>query len=274
MRRIELKNKSVLITGAGRGLGKQLALYLAGVEGAKPVLVGRHRESLLDVASEIDELCNVEVKTIVQDLLADNAAKILFDKVRNERIFGLINNAGMTFYGRTEASRIEFFRSIIELDFKVVVELCLLFLSRFQASGEGFILNITSLASFVPIPFQSIYAAAKSATQNFSECLVQENKGSPVLISTFAPAGISTEMIEESGLAWHMKKYLSFYITPERAAEVAVKALKRGRHLILPGKLSKIIYFFINFLPRGILLMICNRIYGYEEYRVDDKRKI
>ncbi|UCF98244.1 MAG: SDR family NAD(P)-dependent oxidoreductase [Spirochaetaceae bacterium] len=274
MGRIELKNRTILITGASRGLGKHLALYLARIEGASLVLVGRSRESLQNVADEIGATCSVDVKIIAQDLLADNGAQILFDKLRHDRIFGLINNAGMTYYGDTEASQIDRFRSIIALDFKVVVELCLLFLSRFKANGEGFILNITSLASFVPIPYQSIYAAAKCATQSLSESLAEENKGSSIVISTFAPAGIVTDLIAESGLTLHMQKHLKFYITPEHAAELAIKALKRGRRLILPGYLTKIMYFFINVLPRATLLGLCTRIYRYDKYRMDACAKI
>jgi short-subunit dehydrogenase len=274
MGKMELRNRTVLITGATRGLGKQLAIYLANVEGANLVLVGRDRAGLQSVVDEIGEHCSVEVKIIPQDLLAENSAQIIFDEVQRDDIFGLVNNAGMTYYGETEVSQIDLFRSIIDLDFKVVVELSLLFLSRFKTRGEGFILNVTSLASFVPIPYQTIYAAAKSATQSFSECLAEENKNSPIVVSTFAPAGIVTDIIAESGLTRHMQKHLYFYVTPEHAAKLAIKSLKRRKRLIIPGYINRLIYFFINILPRTVLIAASAKIFKYDKYRIAEDKKV
>ena len=270
MGRIELQGRTVLVTGATRGLGKQIALYLAVHEGANLVLVGRNRSGLEQVAGQITARCSAGVRIMVQDLLETGSAKKICDQVRELDVFGLVNNAGSTYYGNTEASRIDVFRSIVELDFQVVVELSLLFLSRFKQAGDGFILNITSLAAFVPIPYQAVYAAAKSAAQSFSESLAEENRGSGIVVSTFAPAGIVTDIISESGLTLHMQKHRYVYLTPERAARLAVRALKRGRRLIVPGILNRFIYFLISLMPRPLLIAASGRVFRYEKYRIPD----
>ena len=273
MKKLALSGRNVLITGAARGLGKQLAISLATVEGANLILVGRDVAGLNNLVEEINSRCSVKTRIIVKDLLTEHSAKTLYDEIKDDDIFGLVNNAGMTYYGVTEASQIDLFRSIINLDFRVVVELSLLFLSRFKAKGEGFILNVTSLASFVPIPYQAVYAAAKGAAQSFSECLYQENRGSPVIISTFAPSGIITDMIEESGLTGHMHKHRYSYVSPERAATEAVRGLKRGKRLIIPGLTNRLIYVFMNLLPRRILIALARGIYKYDKYRGSDVRR-
>jgi len=270
MKKLALSGRNVLITGAARGLGKQLAISLATVEGANLILVGRDVAGLNNLVEEINSRCSVKTRIIVKDLLTEHSAKTLYDEIKDDDIFGLVNNAGMTYYGVTEASQIDLFRSIINLDFRLVVELSLLFLSRFKAQGEGFIVNVTSLASFVPIPYQAVYAAAKGAAQSFTECLYQENRGCPVVISTFAPSGIVTEMIHESGLTLHMEMHRYFYLTPESAARVVIRGLKRGKHVIIPGLINKLIYFFMNILPRSILVALAGKIYNFEKYRKPD----
>ena len=273
MKKLALSGRNVLITGAARGLGKQLAISLATVEGANLILVSRDVAGLNNLVEEINSRCSVKTRIIVKDLLTEHSAKTLYDEIKDDDIFGLVNNAGLTYYGETESSNLDLFRSIINLDFRVVVELSLLFLSRFKAKGEGFILNVTSLASFVPIPYQAVYAAAKGAAQSFSECLYQENRGSPVIISTFAPSGIITDMIEESGLTGHMHKHRYSYVSPERAATEAVRGLKRRKRLIIPGLTNRLIYVFMNLLPRRILIALARGIYKYDKYRGSDVRR-
>ena len=267
-RRLRLEGKTVLITGAARGLGKHLAVYLATVEKANLVLVDRNGPGLRVAAREIEG--HGEVTVIRCDLLEDGSVKSLFEMVRELDVFGLINNAGLTYFGETDAAELPRFESIIDLDFKVVVELSLLFLAGFKRKGGGFILNITSLAAFSPVPYQAVYAASKCAVQSFTESIYAENRGSPIVISTFAPSGIVTEMITDAKLTRHMEKHLYSYVTPEHAARFAVKALKRGKRLIIPGLANKLLYVFMSVLPRTILIILTRRIYRHDKYRIVD----
>lgn len=273
MRKLNLRERTILITGATRGLGRQLALSLAEHEGANLILVGRDETKLKELIDEIDRRCSVRTRIVVKDLLAEHSALSLFNEVDNEDIFGLVNNAGLTYYGPTEAASLDLFTSIIDLDFRRVVELTLLFYDKLKVKASGFILNITSLASFVPIPYQSIYSAAKAATQIFSECLFQENRESPVLISTFAPSGMATDMIERAGLTRHMQKYRFSYIDTERAAREIIRGLKRGKRLIIPGLINRLIYRIVDVVPRRFLVTLAGKIYYYEKYRTTDEAK-
>ena len=270
MSRINLSGRTVLITGAARGLGRQLALGLGVGEGSDLILVDRDEHGLEQLAAQIGTRSSVAVRIVVKDLLAEHCAQSLFDELENADVYGLVNNAGLTCYGPTAAARLDLYRSIIDLDFLRVVELSLLFLSRFKQRGEGFICNITSLGSFVPIPYQAIYAAAKGAAQSFSESLMMENRGGPILISTVAPSGIVTDMIAESGLARHMHAYRYSYLSAEQAAGQVIRGLKRGKRLIIPGLINRLIYLAINILPRNLLLRLAGKIYDFDTYGEKD----
>lgn len=266
MSKVSLSGRTVLITGAARGLGRALALGLGVREGSNLILVDRDEPGLERVAEQIGTRSSVTVRILVRDLLEEDCARSLFDVLESVDVYGLLNNAGLTCFGPTEVSQLDRYRSIIEMDFRLVVELSLLFLSRFTQRGGGFICNVTSLGSFVPIPYQAIYAAAKGAAQSFSESLYQENRGGAVTISTVAPSGIVTDMIAEAGLAGHMNAHRFSYLSPEEAARQVIRGLKRGKRLIIPGFINRLIYLAINILPRNLLLGLAGRIYDYGKY--------
>ena len=270
MSKVRLSGRTVLITGAARGLGRELARRLGLREGANLVLVDRDEQGLQRLAEQIRAQSGATVRILVKDLLEAESARGIFEELRDADITGLVNNAGQTCYGPTEAARLDLYRSIIELDFRLVVELSLLFLSLFEERGEGFICNITSLGSFVPIPYQAIYAAAKGAAQSFSESLRMENRGGAVAICTVAPSGIVTDMITESGLTRHMQAHRYCYLSAEDTAGQVIRGLKRGKGLIIPGFINRVIYLAVNILPRNLLLRLAGKIYDYNRFGSTD----
>jgi short-subunit dehydrogenase len=266
MSRLSLRGRSVLVTGAARGLGRQLALGLGIGEGSSLVLLDRDRPGLKRLAAEIGDRSSAAVRILARDLLAENCAQSVLEELEKEEIYGLVNNAGVTYFGPAEEASPELVRAIVDLDFRLVVELSLLFLSRFKARGQGFICNITSLSAFVPIPYQAVYAAAKSAAQSFSESLMLENRGGPVLVSTAAPSGIVTDMITESGLSRHMRSHRYSYLSAEQAAARVIRGLKRGKRLIVPGFLNRVIYTALDILPRKLLLRFAVQVYDFDRF--------
>jgi short-subunit dehydrogenase len=266
MSKVSLGGRTVLITGAARGLGRALALGLGVGEGSNLILVDRDEPGLEHLAEQIRAQSSAAVRILAKDLLEQNCAQYLFDELEHVDVHGLVNNAGLTSFGPIQAARLDRYRSIIELDFRLVVELSMLFLSRFRESGGGFICNITSLGSFLPIPYQAIYAAAKGAAQSFSESLALENRGGTVVICTVAPSGIVTDMIAEAGLTRHMIAHRFSYLDAEEAARQVIRGLKRGKRLIIPGFINRLIYVAINILPRNLLLRLAGKIYDYDKY--------
>jgi len=254
MAKLNFKNKWVLITGASSGLGRAIALYMAKKENANLVIAARRTERLEQLKTEIQSSSNSEVKIITVDLSEPNGAEDLFKKAIDAAdIYAVINNAGTTFYGKTEITHLDTFEKIIQVNLKALMVLTLEFLAWFEKKGEGAILNVTSAAGLIPTPFQLIYSASKHAAQAFTEGLRLENRKSKVVISSFAPGGIATEMLTKSGLD---KKYAldnPVNMKAEKVARLAVKAFKKKKFLSVPGFMNKLMLFLVRLFPRKLV---------------------
>jgi len=267
---VQLEGRTVLVTGAARGLGRELALRLARNEGAELILVDRDAEGLERLAAELHGGGPARVRLLARDLLSAGGGREIFGQLAEGCVSGLSTTAGLTHYGRAAAAELPKLRAIIDLDFRVTLELSLLFHSRFRAQGAGFILNVTSLGAFLPLPYQAVYAAAKAAAQSFTDSLRAENRGSPVRIATFAPSGLDTDMVAEAGLTRHKEQHRKWYVAPEQAARAALDGLKKGRTVIVPGLANRLVYALVQVVPRSILLAAAAGIYRYERYRAAD----
>ena len=196
MSKLNFKNKWVIVTGASSGLGKEIAIYLAKYEKANLIIAARRVKKLERLKKEIEQDNDTKVEVVGVDLSQSDGVDFLFDKaIKIGHIYAIINNAGLTYYGKTEKAKIENYNQIVNLNFNAVMKLSLLFLDYFQHMGEGGLLNITSEAAFIPTPYQSVYSASKHASQSFTDALREENWKTGIVISSFSPGGIATEMI-------------------------------------------------------------------------------
>lgn len=254
MAKLNFNKKWVLITGASSGLGRAIALYMAKEENANLVVAARRTGRLEQLKKEIQSSGDSKVEIVTVDLSEPGGAEDLFKKATEAvDIYAVINNAGITFYGKTEIAHLERFEKIIDVNLKALMVLSLKFLSWFEKKGEGAILNITSAAGLIPTPFQLIYSASKHAAQTFTEGLRLENRKSKVAISSFAPGGIATELLTKSGLDKKYDLNSPFNMKAERAAKLAVKAFKKKKFLSVPGFMNKLMLFLVRLFPRKLV---------------------
>ncbi len=262
MAKLNFENKWVLVTGASSGLGKEIALYLARNEKANLIISARRMDRLEELKKEIKSSSDSEVKIIQADLGKSEDVETLFSKsTEMADLYALVNNAGLTFYGKAEAAELERFQLITRLNFLALVTLSLRFLDWFENKGTGAILNVTSEAGFVPIPYQAVYAASKHAAQAFTEALIMENRKSPVVISSYAPGGIATEMLSYSGLDKKYSPDSAVNMNAAKAAKLAVKAFKKKKFLYVPGIMNKLTVFLVRFFPRKLVAWASELIY-------------
>ena len=172
--------KTVLITGASSGIGYELAKIYA-ENGHNLVVVARNGDKLEVLKKEIFEEIskNIEVIVIENDLSQENAAERLYNQIksRNLKINTLVNNAGVGIYGRFSEFDEETMKrndAMINLNIKAVVELTRLFLADMIKNGNGEILNVSSVAAFMPGPLMSTYYASKAFVQSFTEAVREE----------------------------------------------------------------------------------------------------
>lgn len=254
MSKLNLAEKWILITGASSGLGREIALYLAEKEKANLILAARRKSLLEELKNTITTKFVVEVKVCEIDLNKPKGADELFScATQNTGVYGLINNAGITSYEKTDIQQFGVYENIINVNLRSLFKLSLLFLDYFQKKREGAIVNIASVAGFLPIPYQNVYSACKNAVLAFTESLHVENTYKNIHICTFAPGGIATEMITNAGLDHKYKLNSIYYMNAKTVARKAIKSFKKKKFLKVPGIGNKLMVFVPRLFPRKIV---------------------
>lgn len=262
MAKLDFRNKWVLVTGASSGLGKEMALYLAKHEKANVIVAARRKDRLETLKQQIEKETDSQVKVLEADVSTTESTDKLFeDVVKMADIYGVINNAGITFYGPATTNDLEFFDKIVDVNLKAVIRLSLKFLEYFKEKGAGALMNVTSEAGFIPLPYQNVYSASKHAAQAFTQSLYMENLKSDITICSYAPGGIATEMLTTSGLDKKHSPDSSVNMRADVAARLGIRTFKKKKFVCVPGFINQLTVFLTRFVPRKWLGRISEIIY-------------
>jgi len=263
MPRMDFSGKLVVVTGASSGLGREIALCFALRERANVVIAARRQDKLEALKAEIESRSASRAHVVAVDLADAEGVRTLFREATAQgQVAGLVNCAGITFYGRTlDASMAESLK-IIAVNQVATMHATMLFLQYFLERGTGAILAVTSVSGIVPAPFQNVYSATKHAVQAFTEGLAREYRGRGVSICTFAAGSMATEMITRAGLDRMYGAGSPVYLDLVKTARSAVSCLKRGKLFSVPGILYKTALMLARFAPRWFVLWAMERIYS------------
>ncbi|PKP00754.1 MAG: short-chain dehydrogenase, partial [Bacteroidetes bacterium HGW-Bacteroidetes-9] len=162
-------NKTILITGASSGIGKEIANIHA-ERGGDLVIVARSKDKLDQLKAELESKHSVKVTVIVKDLGLPDAPKEIYDEVKKTgiEIDYLVNNAGFGGLGKFHQREWEQDLAMINLNIVALTALTRLFLPDFVKRNSGRILNVSSTASLMPGPLQAVYFASKAYVTSFS----------------------------------------------------------------------------------------------------------
>lgn len=259
--------KGVLVTGASRGIGYELA-RLAARDGYNPVLVSRTRKDLLEVKEELEEEFGVQGKMITGDLSESDTPVRIFREIKSSdyRIDLLFNNAGRGQMGEFTATDWETDREMMHLNMDAVVHLTKLFLPEMKERGEGGIINVSSLAAFQPGPLMALYYASKSFVQSFSEALSEEVKSYGINVTALSPGPVDTGFRIKGKTPPEDQSDRSVSIDPEYVARAGYEGLKSGKRVVIPGKLASIVPQLGRLLPRRIIAKLVRKL---NEYRLN-----
>lgn len=233
-----------VITGAGSGIGRALALELAG-RGARLAVSDVNAVAVADTAASCEKL-GVQAKGYVLDVADREAVHAHADEVVAD--FGqvnlVVNNAGVAVMATVEEMTYEDFDWIMGINFWGVIHGTKAFLPHLIASGEGHLVNVSSVFGLVGVPTQSAYNATKFAVRGFTEALRQEMQIAkrPVGVSCVHPGGIRTNIARDARSAGDIpdeKKASDFAkiarTSPENAAKTILRGVERDRARILIG---------------------------------------
>jgi NAD(P)-dependent dehydrogenase (short-subunit alcohol dehydrogenase family) len=247
-----LEGKVVVITGAGSGIGRALALQAAEA-GAKLALSDWDAEGLAETVDLVKQI-GAEVRSDVVDVSDRQAMGRWATAVADQfgQVNVVVNNAGVTVTGDFEEMTYEDFDWIVGVNFMGVVQGTKEFLPHLIASGDGAIVNISSLFGLISMPGQSAYNATKYAVRGFTEALREEMlvAGHDVTVTCVHPGGIKT------GISRHGRKTASqdaeavdnlfekklARMTPEKAASIIWKGTLAGRARVLVGMDAHLIH--------------------------------
>ncbi|MBI5215308.1 MAG: SDR family oxidoreductase [Ignavibacteriae bacterium] len=253
---------TALITGASSGIGLELAKVFAR-NGHNLVLVARDEQRLTLVAEELKAIHDITCQVISYDLSLPTSAGDLYRVLQAKEITVevLVNNAGFGTWGKFWELDEEKEKSEMNLNMVNLALLTKYVLREMIARGEGKIMNVASVAAFLPGPKMSVYYATKAFVRSFSEALSEEVKGTGITVSTLCPGPTETEFQHHAGMAnMHLLKSV-FMMNANSVAESAYAGMIEGKRIIIPGVLNKLLVFCIRFLPQKILLAIVHSLH-------------
>jgi len=243
--------KWALITGASSGIGKAVASELAG-RGYNLFLTSIDELPLQQVAAEFHQRFNIETQAYVTDLARPESVDGLIRAVLTLpiEIEFLANNAGFGVGGEFLKTDLARELNLLNLQLAATLKLTKAVLPQMRARTKGRILNVASVYSFAPVPFQAVYSACKAFLLTFSESLREELKGTGVTVTTLCPGTVRTEFRARAGIA-HRNQAAG--ASPEAVAKIAVRQTLKGKHLVVPGFANRVFVFFMRRLPVSVV---------------------
>jgi uncharacterized protein len=252
-----------IITGASDGIGAELARLMAR-KGHDLALVARRRDRLEALAAEIAGTGRPSPLVIALDLAEASAPDALAQGLRaaGAEPAMLINNAGFGLQGQVaELDPGEQLR-MIDLNVRALTALTLKFLPDLIAV-RGRILNVASVAAFLPGPGMAIYYASKAYVLSFSEALSQELSAKGVSVTALCPGPVPTGFQAAAGISRDLTKAMSFVQTsPQAVAEAAYRGMMSGRRVVMPSFADWMSASAAALTPRSLLLPVIGRVQG------------
>jgi short-subunit dehydrogenase len=248
-----------LITGASAGIGTEFARVFAS-KGHRLALVDRRGDRLAMLASEIVALSGNPPILITCDLEYPNACDKIAAALAAEgvEVEFVVNNAGFGLFGHAIELDREAQLGIIAVNILALTDLSLRF-SDSLIRHRGGILNLASLASFLPGPGMAVYYASKAYVLSFSEALRQELAPLGVRVTTLCPGSVPTEFQARAGLKPGFEHQI-VNISASDIAQAGYRGLMANKRAVLPGLGMKIVPFLLRLFPRGFILSAIARI--------------
>jgi hypothetical protein len=240
-----------LVTGASAGIGLEFARVLA-ENGWRLVLVARRKARLEELARELMTAHGTETRIIVADLADQGSPHAIFNELTDAGIAIdlLVNDAGLLIENKFGRAGLDEQLDIVRVNVLALTALARLFLEPMLRRNRGRILNVASIAAYMPVPNLAVYAATKAYVLSFSMALAQELRRSKVTVTALCPGVTDTDMVRGTGLAG----FPGFTVANARdVARAGYRACMAGQRTHVVGVLNKILVFFAKH-ARGLLM--------------------
>ena len=262
----------VLITGASAGIGKALAREFA-ERGKNLLLVSLPNTGLEGVAEQLTKEFGVVVHHLCIDLTRESAHQEVAAWCKNNSYYidTLVNNAGFGNLKAFDKTNPNVLHSMMALNNTALVKLTHELIPELKKFRQSYIMNVGSLASFMPIPNKSLYAATKSFVYTFSQSLFYELRSANIHVSCLCPGGTLTERVRSEMSEKKLNRNL-FCQSPEEVAKSGVTGLYEKRFRIIPGWYNQVLFWLAQTLPDFVKIQLITLAFKTAERTAADMR--
>ncbi len=252
--------KTVLITGASSGIGKETAFEFAR-NNYNLVLVARRLENLNSIKKDIEEKHQSDVTIISMDLAKLESAENLFEEIQVLKltIDVLINNAGFGIFGDLLTNDTKKLEDMLVLNMITLTKLTQFFARVMADNGSGHIINIASTAAFQPVPSLAAYSATKTYVMNFSDALAYELKDKNVKVTTISPGATQSEFGVTAGFG-EDDTFFNKMPTSKDLAAFIYRAMIKNKTNAIHGLKNSFLAFSNRFSPRKMTTAIAAKM--------------
>jgi short-subunit dehydrogenase len=251
-----------LVTGAGQGIGRAIALELAR-NGFGILATARTAAALDSLRTEASALNGGRVRTVALDLLSPGAVDTLEQAVNglDAPLVALVNNAGQGLWGLFDDLTAEEQHRMMRLNMDLPVLLTHRFLPRLRTQPEAYILNIASMVAYHALASMAVYSGSKAFVLRWSRSLRLELAGTNVKVTCVCPGSVITGFTERAGMQAMDDLAVKFGTGPEPVANTAVKAMLAGKAEVVPGLMNRVTAGLQGLLPSALIERIASGIY-------------
>lgn len=242
-----------LVTGASSGIGRDMARYLSTL-GYDIIAVARDGKAL----NELKQSLHTNIEIISMDLSEEEDCKELYNTLKNKKIDILVNNAGFGDFGEFVDTDLDKELNMINVNIKAVHILTKLFLKDMVKRDSGHILNVASIAGFIPGgPLMATYYSTKAYIVRLTQSIYTElkKKKSNVKISVLCPGPVNTNFNKVADVKFNLKGQSSEYV-----AKYGIDETLKGKLIIIPGVKIKIARFLVKISPEKLSAKVCMKM--------------
>jgi uncharacterized protein len=247
-------SETVLVTGASSGIGWELAKCFA-ADGSRLVLTARNTEALQSLADELRRTHKVEALVLTADLALPETPERICQELQGRGIAVdvLVNNAGFGAWGKFAGLPLPRQLEMLQVNITALTQLTGLFLPGMVQRRRGGILNVASVAGFLPGPGMAVYYATKACVLSFTEALAEELAGQNVAVTALCPGPTITNFGKAAHIDKEERKIRMVRMSAEAVAVYGHRAFRKKRVLAVPGLQNRLLILLTRLAPRSFI---------------------
>jgi short-subunit dehydrogenase len=256
-------SETVLITGASSGIGLELAKCFA-ADGSRLVLTARNTVALQSLADELRRTHNIEASVLTADLSLPETPERIFRELQGSGITVdvLVNNAGFGAWGMFAALPLQRQLEILQVNITALTQLTGLFLPGMVQRRRGGILNVASVAGFLPGPGMAVYYATKACVLSFTEALAEELAGTNVTVTALCPGPTITNFGKVAHIDKGERMIRMARMSAEAVADYGHRAFRKKKVVAVPGLQYRLLILLTRFAPRSMVRKTAGKFNG------------